>query len=176
MQILVVGGFKKMKKLLLLTMLLTSTICYSQTYTIPSKVVEKSVNRLNDYAPQPIAFQSFATQLTFTQLVPEGNKWVAGELFTVGESYLFSWGMGKENEDGSVTVEPRISLGAGINFGLTPSDSGVLVGSLIGGGIFQFSAYGLFGGYDILNERPVVGISYKLPGTILSGKTRFTKL
>lgn len=164
-----------MKKLLII-IFLTSGICSAQTFTVPSNVVEKSAKVANDYSPQKVSFRSFATQLTFTQLTPDGDKWVAGELFTVGESYLWSWGIGQENSDGSITIEPRLSLGVGFNFGLTPSESGVLVGSLPAGGIFSYSAFGLFGGYDILNEKPVIGISYKLPGTILSGKTRFTKL
>ena len=175
-----------MKKLLaIITGVLLTLSISAQTFTVPTKVVQKSPKLYStDFreaeeltSPSPVSLQGFALQLTFTQLTKADEGWKLGNLFAVGESYLWTWGNGKFNPDSSITVESKLSLGFGFNFGIVPDINGVLVGALPIGGIAQYSSYGVFLGYDILGEVPMIGISYKIPNfPVLAGQTRFNKL
>ncbi len=178
-----------MKKTLTLLLVCLSASLFAQTYTIDKKVFKSKPELLKSQknlakaaqisSPAPVSFSALSMNVTFTELTKDtSGNWKAGQLFSLGTAYLWSWGNGKFNPDSSLTIEQKISIGIGFNFGVTvSSNTGQLVGGLPIGGLLFYSSFGLFGGYDVLNSRPMLGLSYNFAGLpIISGATHFSKL
>ena len=157
-----------MKKLILLFALLLAAAT-SNAQTFPSNVIKKDKN-FKMSSPElkarydisvPITVMTPALQLTFTQIEKLDGQWKLTTPICVGYSYIYSLANGIIHQDSSITVENHLFFGGGFNFGLVPKN-GVLVGSLPVGGIIGFSKYGLFGGVDVLNGKPLVAVSINL--------------
>ena len=178
-----------MKKLLLLFALLLSVgIASAQTFR--SDVVKGKVKIKNEEAYKlklrdnnlsgdysiDMTIRTPALQLTFTQVEKIDGNWKLTTPIYVGYSYIFSYANGVVHQDSSITVENKFFFGAGANFGVKPDleNGGALVGSVPVGAIVGYSRYGAFVGYDIINEKPMLGVSINLLNVpILQSTTRF---
>ena len=178
-----------MKKLLLLFALLLSVgIASAQTFrpdVVKGKVKIKNEeayklklrdnNLSGDYSID-MTIRTPALQLTFTQVEKIDGNWKLTTPIYVGYSYIFSYANGVVHQDSSITVENKFFFGAGANFGVKPDleNGGALVGSVPVGAIVGYSRYGAFVGYDIINEKPMLGVSINLLNVpILQSTTRF---
>jgi hypothetical protein len=173
----VTGGAK-----ILLFCLLIPFASSAQTFTVSKEVVQKSLTAphqrsITQSASNDTRFSGFSTQLSFTQISYADNAWHLGNSFTIGEAYLWSKSEGTWNPDSSITLSPKFSFGFGVNYGLSVNDAGTLEGSLPVGAVVLYSNLGAFAGYDLLNQVPLVGVTYSLPAfPVLKGSTRFSKL
>ena len=178
-----------MKKLLLLFALLLSVgIASAQTFR--PDVVKGNVKIKNEEAYKlklrdnnlsgdysiDMTIRTPALQLTFTQVEKIDGNWKLTTPIYIGYSYIFSYANGVVHQDSSITVENKFFFGAGANFGVKPDleNGGALVGSVPVGAIVGYSRYGAFVGYDIINEKPMLGVSINLLNVpILQSTTRF---
>ena len=179
-----------MKKLgLLLGLLLFVNITLAQTFTsdvVRGKVINKSLkavtidstaDRFRTIPNITVAMKlrTPALQLTFTQVEKIDEEWRLTTPIYVGYSYIFSYANGVIHQDSSITVENRFFFGGGFNLGVVPDPKGELMGSIPVGAIVGYSRYGLFGGINVLNGKPLVGVSINLLNfPALQGLTRFT--
>ena len=177
-----------MKKLLLLLgLILLVSIVSGQTFT--PNVVKNHVKIKNEEAWKlklrdsnlpgdytiPLSLRTPALQLTFTQVEKIEGNWKLTTPIYVGYSYIFSYANGIVHADSSITVETKFFFGAGANFGVRPNENGTLVGSIPVGAILGYNRYGLFGGIDALNGKPMIGVSVNLLNVpILQSTTRFS--
>lgn len=173
--------------LLVLGLLLTSLIGQAQTFTpdiVKGRVTVKSLKYTSDSlkvgfttnVTLPMSLRTPALQLTFTKVEKIDGKWMMTTPVYVGYSYIFSAANGVVHQDSSITVENRFFFGGGFNFGVTPdlTDGGRLIGSVPIGAIVGYSRYGAFAGYDVVNNKPVFGVSLNLLNVpILQSLTRF---
>ena len=178
-----------MKKLLLLFALLLSVgIASAQTFR--PDVVKGNVKIKNEEAYKlklrdnnlsgdysiDMTIRTPALQLTFTQVEKIDGNWKLTTPIYIGYSYIFSYANGVVHQDSSITVENKFFFGAGANFGVKPDleNGGALTGSVPVGAIVGYSRYGAFVGYDIINEKPMLGVSINLLNVpILQSTTRF---
>ena len=178
-----------MKKLLLLFALLLSVgIASAQTFrpdVVKGKVKIKNEeayklklrdnNLSGDYSID-MTIRTPALQLTFTQVEKIDGNWKLTTPIYVGYSYIFSYANGVVHQDSSITVENKFFFGAGANFGVKPDleNGGALVGSVPVGAIVGYSRYGAFVGFDVINNKPMLGVSINLLNVpILQSTTRF---
>jgi hypothetical protein len=179
-----------MKKLLLLVALMLSVgVASAQTFR-PNvvkgnvkiknedalKVKLRDSNLSGDYSVD-MTIRTPALQLTFTQVEKINGDWKLTTPIYVGYSYIFSYANGVVHQDSSITVENHFFFGAGANFGVKPDleNGGALVGSVPVGAIVGYSRYGGFIGYDVINNKPMLGVSINLLNVpILQGTTRFS--
>lgn len=179
-----------MKKLLLLFALLLSVgVASAQTFrpdVVKGKVKIKDEeayklklrdnNLSGDYSID-MTIRTPALQLTFTQVEKIDGNWKLTTPIYIGYSYIFSYANGVVHQDSSITVENKFFFGAGANFGVKPdlANGGALTGSVPVGAIVGYSRYGAFVGYDIINEKPMLGVSINLLNVpILQSTTRFS--
>lgn len=176
-----------MKKLVLILVLtMTTVLGYSQTFT--GDVVKRnfkakkdttlySANYKTDVSGNytlPLTMRTPALQLTFTQVEKVDGEWRLTTPILIGYSYLWSYANGVIHQDSSMTVENQLFFGLGANFGVAPNPTGSLITSLPVGAIVGYSRYGFFGGYDLINEKPVLGVSINLINfPLLQNTTRF---
>ena len=178
-----------MKKLVIIFILsLTTMLGYGQTFRRDVvqnglKDTKKNANLLSTkYKTNeagnytlPLAIRTPALQLTFTQVEQIDGNWVLTTPILIGYSYLYTFANGTLHQDSSMTVENQLFIGAGANFGVTPNVDGTLITSAPVGAIVGYSRYGLFGGYDLINKKPVFGVSINMLNVpILQNTTRFT--
>jgi hypothetical protein len=179
-----------MKKLLLLmSLLLTVSFCSAQTFTpdiVKGRVTNKSYKaitidstadrfRVIPDITVSMKVRTPALQLTFTQVEKIDGNWRLTTPIYVGYSYIFSFANGVIHQDSSITVENRFFFGGGFNVGVVPDPNGELMGSVPIGAIVGYSRYGLFGGVNVLNGKPLIGVSINLLNVpILQSTTRFT--
>jgi hypothetical protein len=179
-----------MKKILLLLVFIAlAGISSAQTFTpnvVKGHIVDKSYKALTIDSTAdrfkiisditvPMKIRTPALQLTFTQVEKINGSWRLTTPIYVGYSYIFSFANGVIHQDSSITVENRFFFGGGINVGVVPDPEGELAGSLPVGAIVGYSRYGLFGGVNVLNGKPLVGISINLLNVpVLQRTTRFT--
>lgn len=133
-------------------------------------------NGLGDYTI-PLNLRTPALQLTFTQIEKVGDAWKLTTPIYIGYSYIFSYANGIVHQDSSITVESKLFFGGGVNFGVTPDleNGGELVGSIPVGAVVGYSRYGAFIGYDVINKKPLLGVSINLLNVpILQSLTRFS--
>lgn len=179
-----------MKKLLLLFALILSVgVASAQTFrpdVVKGNVKFKKEDALKlklrennlsgDYSVD-MTIRTPALQLTFTQVEKIDGAWKLTTPIYVGYSYIFSYANGVVHQDSSITVENKFFFGAGANFGIKPDleNGGELIGSVPLGAIVGYSRYGAFVGYDIINNKPMLGVSINLLNVpILQSTTRFT--
>ena len=118
-----------------------------------------------------------ALQLTFTQIEKIDGEYKLTTPIYVGYSYIFSAANGVIHQDSSITIENKFFFGGGFSFGVAPdlANGGQLIGSMPVGAIVGYSKYGAFAGYDIINKKPIFGVSINLLNVpILQKTTRFT--
>lgn len=179
-----------MKKLgLLIGLFLFAKISLAQTFTpdiVKGRVINKSFKavtidstadrfRIIPDITVPMKVRTPALQLTFTQIEKIDGEWRLTTPIYVGYSYIFSYANGVIRQDSSITVENRFFFGGGFNVGVVPDPEGELIGSLPVGAIVGYARYGLFGGVNVLNGKPLVGVSINLLNVpILQSTTRFT--
>jgi hypothetical protein len=183
-----------MKKLwLLLGLLLTVNFVSAQTFTPDItkgrvKYSEKKLKTLyldstySRFRIEPditvsMDIRTPALQLTFTQVEKINGEYKLTTPIYIGYSYIFSAANGVIHQDSSITIENKFFFGGGINFGVTPdlANGGQLIGSVPVGAIVGYSKYGAFAGYDIINKRPLFGVSINLLNVpVLQNLTRFT--
>lgn len=180
-----------MKKLgLLLGLLLMFNASIAQTFTpdvVKGKVINKSFKAIAIEDSTADRFKTIpnttvsmrmrtpALQLTFTQIQKVNGEWKLTTPIYIGYSYIFSYANGIIHQDSSITVENRFFFGGGFNVGLVPNLEGELIGSVPVGAIVGYSRYGLFGGINILDGKPIVGVSINLLNfPALQGLTRFS--
>lgn len=178
-----------MKKLLLLFALLLSVgVASAQTFrpdVVKGNVKFKNEDALKlklrennlsgDYTVD-MTIRTPALQLTFTQVEKIDGAWKLTTPIYIGYSYIFSYANGVVHQDSSITVENKFFFGAGANFGVKPDleNGGELIGSVPVGAIVGYSRYGAFVGYDVINSKPVLGVSINLLNVpILQSTTRF---
>lgn len=180
-----------MKKLLILFIFITN-VGLAQTFTpdiVKGRVTNKLLNsttldsasaskvRFTTDASVSMTMRTPALQLTFTQVEKIDGDWKLTMPIYVGYSYIFSYANGVIHQDSSITIENKFFFGGGINFGVTPDaqNGGQLIGSVPVGAIVGYSRYGGFIGYDIINNKPMLGVSINLLNVpILQKTTRFT--
>jgi len=177
-----------MKKLLVaLALVLSANIASAQTFTrdiTSGKIKNKTTdtlksnlrNGLGDYTV-PMTLRTPALQLTFTQVEKIDGAWKLTTPIYIGYSYIFSYANGIVHQDSSITIESKFFFGGGVNFGVTPdlANGGELIGSVPVGAVVGYSRYGGFIGYDIINNKPILGVSINLLNVpILQNTTRFT--
>ena len=178
-----------MKKLLLLFALLLSVgVASAQTFrpdVVKGNVKFKNEDALKlklrennlsgDYTVD-MTIRTPALQLTFTQVEKIDGAWKLTTPIYIGYSYIFSYANGVVHQDSSITVENKFFFGAGANFGVKPDleNGGELIGSVPVGAIVGYSRYGAFVGYDVINNKPMLGVSINLLNVpILQSTTRF---
>jgi hypothetical protein len=178
-----------MKKLgLLLWLFLLANISLAQTFTpdiVKGRVTSKSLKAVTvdstadrfKIVPNitvQMKMRTPALQLTFTQVQKINEEWRLTTPIYVGYSYIFSYANGVIHQDSSITVENRFFFGGGFNLGVVPDPQGELIGSVPVGVIIGYSRYGLFGGVNVLDGKPLVGVSINLLNfPALQGLTRF---
>jgi hypothetical protein len=176
-----------MRKLgLLLGLIFLSTLGLSQTFTpdiVRGRVINKSL-KTTDSTSKAIPLSEVtiqmkmrtpALQLTFTQIEKIDGEWKLTTPIYVGYSYLFTYANGIVRPDSSITVENRFFFGGGFNLGIVPNINNTLTGSVPVGAIVGYSRYGLFGGINVLDGKPIIGISVNvLNFPLLQSLTRFT--
>lgn len=173
---------KKLFLLLFTSSLLSCEPVLAQSFTISKEVVQKSLSASNQKSiiqssSNQTVFSGFSLQMQFTQISYVDNNWFIGNSFTLGEAYLWHWADGKWNPDSSITVSPKLSLGFGVNFGISVQEGSPIYGTLPLGAIVLYSGLGIFAGYDLLNTVPVLGVTYSMPAfPFLKGATRIKKL
>lgn len=134
---------------------------------------EKSLLRTETRVP--LLVRTPAVQFTFTQIESVEGEWRLTQPFSIGYSYIYTFANGVLHPDSSMTVENKFFFGAGLNYGLRTNMNGSVVGSLPLGAIVGYSRFGFFGGYDLLNEKPMIGISANLLNfPFLQKTTRFS--
>lgn len=176
-----------MKKLLLLGLILISQLTLAQTFTpdiVRGRIINKSSKFDTDSTSDKMVFplettvqmkvRTPALQLTFTQIEKVGDEWKLTTPIYVGYSYIFTYANGIVRPDSSITVENRFFFGGGFNIGITPNLNNVLTGSVPVGAIIGYSRYGFFGGIDVVNGKPLFGLSINvLNFPVLQSTTRF---
>lgn len=174
-----------MKKLLILFILIAN-ISLAQTFTpdvVRGRIIHKSLKtNTEDSTDAPLPTESTvqmkvrtpALQLTFTQVEKIDGEWKLTTPIYIGYSYIFTYANGIVRPDSSITVENRFFFGGGFNIGIRPSLNNVLTGSVPVGAIVGYSRYGLFGGIDVTNGKPLFGLSINvLNFPVLQSTTRF---
>lgn len=134
-------------------------IKYNKTHLLKTIQLKEGVN--GDYTV-PMTLTTPALQLSFTEMEKINGGWTMTTPVAIGYSYIYSYANGVVHQDSSITVENRFFFGGGFNFGVKPNSNGTLVGTLPVGAIVGFSKYGLFGGYDVLNGKPLIAVSLNL--------------
>jgi hypothetical protein len=175
-----------MKKLLLiLSFIAITAVSFGQTFTsqkvskalVPSEKLmtyKTSSPSIGDFTV-PLTIKTPALQLTFTQVEKIDGNWKLTTPLYVGYSYIFSYANGVVHQDSSITIENKFFFGGGINAGVIPNPNGDLIGSIPIGAIVGYSRYGLFGGVNVLDGKPLIGVSINLLNVpILQRTTRFT--
>lgn len=174
-----------MKKLLIV-MLLTfvSATSFSQTFN-PDVVInglkDDKVSNFNEKTSLstdirlPLLVRTPAVQFTFTQIESVDGEWKLTQPFSIGYSYIYTFANGVLHPDSSMTIENQFFFGAGLNYGIKTDLSNNIVGSLPVGAIVGYSRFGFFGGYDLINNKPMIGISANLLNfPLLQKTTRFS--
>lgn len=174
-----------MKKLIIVTFLMFASIAsFGQTFD-PSVVVNglktknlsnsnQKTNFLTDIR-LPLLVRTPALQFTFTQVEKVDGDWRLTQPFSIGYSYIYTFANGVLHPDSSITIENKFFFGAGVNYGIKSNENGSIVGSLPIGAIVGYSRFGFFGGYDVINEKPMVGITANLLNfPFLQKTTRFS--
>lgn len=176
-----------MKKLvLILAFVALSATTFAQTFT-PDVVIngwkskkDSSLkatplrNGLGDFTVA-MTLRTPALQLTFTQVQKVDDGWRLTTPIYIGYSYIYTYANGVVHQDSSITVENKLFFGGGLNFGVTPTNTGTLIGSVPVGAIVGYSKYGAFAGIDVLTGKPLFAISINLLNVpILQSTTRFT--
>lgn len=176
-----------MKRLVLtLALIALSAITFAQTFT-PDVVINgwktkkdstlQSTplrNGLGDFTVA-MTLRTPALQLTFTQVQKVDNDWRLTTPIYIGYSYIFTYANGVVHQDSSITVENKLFFGGGFNFGVTPTNTGTLIGSVPIGAIVGYSKYGAFAGIDVLTGKPLFAVSINLLNVpILQSLTRFS--
>lgn len=174
-----------MKKLLtILSLVVASFAAQAQTFD-PEVVVNGLKNKnlsstdtrfgsLRD-VKLPLIVRTPAVQFTFTQIENMGGEWQLTQPFTIGYSYIYTFATGVLHPDSSMTIENKFFFGGGLNYGLKTDFEGSAVSSLPIGAIIGYSRFGVFGGYDVINEKPIIGISANLLNfPLLQKTTRFS--
>lgn len=133
-------------------------------------------NMLGDYTVD-MTMRTPALQLTFTQIEKIDGNYKLTTPILIGYSYIFTFANGVVHQDSSITVENKFFFGGGVNFGIAPDllNGGDLITSFPVGAVVGYSKYGAFVGYDLINKRPLFGVSINLLNVpILQSTTRFT--
>lgn len=174
-----------MKKLLTILILVLASVA-TQAQTFDSEVVVNGLRDKNLSSPDarlgtmrdvklPLLVRTPAVQFTFTQIENVGGDWGLTQPFTIGYSYIYTFATGVLHPDSSMTIENKFFFGGGLNYGLKTDFEGSAVSSLPIGAIVGYSRFGVFGGYDVINEKPIIGISANLLNfPLLQKTTRFT--
>jgi hypothetical protein len=174
-----------MKRLIIALMLTFASIAsFGQTFD-PSVVVNGlKDNRLSNSNEKtslrtevrlPLLVRTPAMQFTFTQIESVDGDWRLTQPFSIGYSYLYTFANGVLHPDSSMTIENKFFFGAGINYGLKLSENDNITGSLPIGAIVGYARFGFFGGYDVINQKPMMGISANLLNfPFLQKTTRFS--
>lgn len=174
-----------MKKLIIALLLtFVSATSFSQTFD-PSVVVNGlKDNKLSSHNEKtsfrtdvrlPLVVRTPAVQFTFTQIEKIEGDWRMTQPFSIGYSYIYTFANGVLHPDSSMTIENKFFFGAGLNYGLKTGVNGSIAGSLPIGAIVGYSRFGFFGGYDVINEKPMVGITANLLNfPFLQKTTRFS--
>lgn len=172
-----------MKKFMtLLAFIAIAGICSAQTFSpdvVTKHLTFKKDNTLKGSLLTDVCFPVFlktpALQLSFTQVEKINGTYKLSTPLSVGYSYIFSYANGIMHQDSSITIESHFFFGAGANFGVKPNENGTLVGSLPVGAIVGYSRYGIFGGIDALNGKPMVAVSLNLLNfPVLQGLTKLS--
>lgn len=174
-----------MKKLLTILILVLASVS-TEAQTFDSEVVVNGLRDKNLSSPNarlstirdiklPLLVRTPAIQFTFTQIENINGDWRLTQPFTIGYSYIYTFATGVLHPDSSMTIENKFFFGGGLNYGLKTDFEGSAVSSLPIGGIVGYSRFGIFGGYDVINEKPIIGISANLLNfPLLQKTTRFT--
>lgn len=174
-----------MKKLIIAILLVfASAMSFAQTFDpevvingLKDDKVKGTMKRmsLSTDIRLPLVVRTPAVQFTFTQIEKIDGDWRLAQPFTIGYSYIYTFATGILHPDTSLTVENRFFFGAGANYGFKTGSDNQIVNSLPIGAIIGYSRFGLFGGYDVINGKPMVGISANLLNFPLFQKsTRFS--
>lgn len=170
-----------MKKLIIASLLVFASVAsFGQTFD-PEVVINglkddkksSSVQRLKISSDirLPLVVRTPAVQFTFTQVEKIGGDWKLTQPFTIGYSYIYTFATGVLHPDTSMTVENRFFFGGGVNYGFKTGPDNQIVNSLPIGAIIGYSRFGIFGGYDVINSKPMIGISANLLNFPLFQKT-----
>jgi hypothetical protein len=115
--------------------------------------------------------------VVFSRLEKEDGDWRLGANMSIGGSYMFVTGKTTPQLDGSYRLDPDFMIGPVANLGITPGDAGKLDGTLMVGAVMGFSSFAVLGGYDVLLNRPVIGVGIQIQSlTFTQSLTRLVSL
>ena len=167
------------KKLFLIIFLITATLMASaQTLPVKNKFGTPLL-QTKEAGISKVHYQTTSVQLSFTSVTHEKTGWQLGNPIFLGQSYIFATGNGSYNSDTSIKVEQQFFWGFGYNIGVIPNASNNLDkgnSSITAGLIGGWDKLSIFGGYDFVGEKVVIGLNVSIVGLpILQSLTKFTQ-
>lgn len=101
---------------------------------------------------------SFTIPITFSSIEITNGEAVVSPNVSLGLGYTWFYGDFIFNEDEKITVDPTFFFGVIADAGIENNFSLNKLAGFFTGGFIGFGAFTLFGGYDLINRYPLVGI------------------
>jgi hypothetical protein len=136
-------------------------------YSFPDSVKKNNISGKESQWPDTLYYNtmykakllgSFTIPITFSSIeITNGNAIVSPNV-SLGLGYTWFHGDFIFNEDEKITIDPTFFFGVLADAGIENNFSLNRLAGLFAGGFIGVGSFTLFGGYDIINKYPLVGI------------------
>ncbi len=105
---------------------------------------------------------SLTIPISFSSIEIAKGNYVVSPTVSLGLGYCWFWGDFIFNENDKIAVDPKIYFGVIGNAGLENNFSFNKLASFLAGGFIGVSTFTLFGGYDVINKSPSLGVGGRI--------------
>jgi hypothetical protein len=113
---------------------------------------------------------SMTIPISFSSIEITKGNYVVSPTVSLGVGYTWFWGDFIFNENDKVTVDPSVFFGLIANAGLENNFSFNKLAGFFTGGFVGVGAFTLFGGYDLINKSPSLGVGGRIDFFSISQK------
>ena len=114
---------------------------------------------------------SITIPISFSSIEILKGQYSVSPTVSLGLGYTWFWGDFIFNENDKITVDPKFFFGLIGNAGLENNFSFNKLASFLAGGFIGIGSFTLFGGYDVINKSPSLGVGGRIDLYTLSQNT-----
>jgi len=183
-----------MKRLLFLSMIIVFTISIAKGqedenptvqflikrgYTFPDSIHKQNLPHGIQQWPDTLFYNtpykskllgSMTIPISFSSIEISRGNYIVSPTVSLGLGYTWFWGDFIFNEDDKITVDPKVFFGLIGNAGLENNFSLNKLASFLAGGFVGVGSFTLFGGYDVINKSPSLGVGGRIDFYTISQK------